>query len=72
MTFLVDANLPSFAYLAYCGEEIITPGPAAAILQLIQAAMPQIPPLSPPNPTWNVAWGPAVYTTPGALYIKTT
>src|SRR5271168_1815596 len=58
----------SFAYLAYCGEEIVTPNPQAQILSLINAAMPQIPPIASPNPTWKVVWGPAVYTTPGALY----
>jgi triacylglycerol lipase len=58
----------SFAYLAYCGEEIVTPKPEGQILSLINAAMPQIPPIASPNPTWNVVWGPAVYTTPGALY----
>ncbi|MBS1855243.1 MAG: hypothetical protein JST11_07745 [Acidobacteria bacterium] len=58
----------SFSYLAYCGEEITTPNPQAQILGLINTAMPQIPPLAGPNPTWQVVWGPAVYTTPGALY----
>ena len=58
----------SFAYLAYCGELITTPLPESTILGYINAAMPQIPPLSSPNATWKVVWGPAVYTTPGALY----
>jgi triacylglycerol lipase len=58
----------SFAYVAYCGEEIVTANPEAQILTLINAAMPQIPPIASPNPTWQVVWGPAVYTTPGALY----
>src|SRR4029079_2640466 len=58
----------SFAYLAYCGELITTSSPEAQILDYINAAMPQIPPLSSPNATWKVVWGPAVYTTPGALY----
>ncbi len=58
----------SFAYLAYCGEEIVTPNPEAQILTLINNAMPQIPPIASPNATWKVVWGPAVYTTPGALY----
>lgn len=58
----------SFAYLAYCGEEITTPNPEAQILNLINAAMPQIPPIASPNPTWQVVWGPVAYTTPGALY----
>ncbi len=58
----------SFAYLAYCGEEIVTPNPQTQILGLINSAMPQIPPIASPNPTWQVVWGPAVYTTPGALY----
>jgi Lipase (class 3) len=58
----------SFAYLAYCGEEIVAPNPQTQILSLINAAMPQIPPIASPNPTWKVVWGPAVYTTPGALY----
>jgi hypothetical protein len=58
----------SFAYLAYCGEEIVTANPQTQILNLIKAAMPQIPPIASPNPTWQVVWGPGVYTTPGALY----
>ncbi len=58
----------SFAYVAYCGEEITTPNPQAQILNLINAAMPQVPPIASPNPTWEVVWGPGVYTTPGALY----
>lgn len=58
----------SFSYLAYCGEEIITPNPQTQILNLINAAMPSIPPIASPNPLWQVVWGPAVYTTPGALY----
>jgi Lipase (class 3) len=58
----------SFSYLAYCGEEITTPNPQTQILDLINAAMPKVPPISSPNPTWQVVWGPAVYTTPGALY----
>jgi len=58
----------SFSYLAYCGEEIVTPNPQSQILNLINTAMPQIPPISSPNATWKVVWGPAVYTTPGALY----
>lgn len=58
----------SFSYLAYCGEEIVTPNPEAQILNLINAAMPQIPPIASPNPAWQVVWGPVTYTTPGALY----
>jgi hypothetical protein len=58
----------SFAYLAYCGESMTTASPESEILGYINAAMPQIPPLRAPNPTWQVVWGPAVYTTPGALY----
>jgi Lipase (class 3) len=58
----------SFAYLAYCGEQITTPNPEATILGYINAAMPKIPPLSAPNASWAVVWGPAVYTVPGALY----
>ncbi len=58
----------SFAYLAYCGEEIVTANPEQQILSLINAAMPQIPPIASPNATWQVVWGPAAYTTPGALY----
>ena len=58
----------SFAYLAYTGELITTPSPEAQILAAINAAMPQIPPIAAPNDTWQVVWGPAVYTTPGALY----
>ncbi len=56
----------SFAYLAYCGEEIVTPNPEAQILSLINAAMPNIPPIA--SPKWAVVWGPVTYTTPGALY----
>jgi hypothetical protein len=58
----------SFSYLAYCGEEIVTPNPQTQILDQINTAMPQIPPIASPNPAWQVVWGPAVYTTPGALY----
>jgi hypothetical protein len=58
----------SLAYLAYCGENITTPNPEATILGYINAAMPQIPPISAPNDSWAVVWGPAVYTVPGALY----
>lgn len=58
----------SFSYLAYCGEEIVSSNPQAQILSLINSAMPQIPPVASPNPTWQVVWGPAVYTTSGALY----
>jgi len=58
----------SFSYLAYCGEEIVTPNPQSQILNLINTAMPQIPPIASPNATWKVVWGPAVYTTPGAKY----
>ncbi len=67
-------NLPlrqimaSFAYLAYCGEQITTPDPAPQILDLINAAMPKIPPIATPNPVWRVVWGPIAYTVPGALY----
>jgi hypothetical protein len=59
----------SFAYLAYCGEQITTPNPEQAILGYINAGMPQIPPISVNNKaTWQVVWGPAVYTVPGAKY----
>jgi Lipase (class 3) len=58
----------SFAYLAYCGELITTASPEQTILGFINLAIPQIPPISPPNDSWAVVWGPAVYTTPGALY----
>jgi len=67
-------NLPlrqimaSFAYLAYCGEQITTPNPDPQILALINAAMPKIPPIAAPNPVWRVVWGPVAYTVPGALY----
>lgn len=57
-----------FAYLAYSGELITTPNPAPQILELINTTMPQLPPINPPNDTWAVAWGPATYTIPGALY----
>jgi len=58
----------SFSYLAYCGEEIVTPNPQTQILKEINTAMPQIPPIASPNALWQVVWGPGVYTTPGALY----
>lgn len=58
----------SFAYLAYCGELMTTASPESEILNYINAAIPQIPPLSAPNASWKVVWGPAVYTTAGALY----
>jgi Lipase (class 3) len=58
----------SFAYMAYCGEQITTPSPEATILGYINTAMPQITPIAAPNDLWAVVWGPAVYTVPGALY----
>ncbi len=61
----------SFAYLAYSGDKITVlqnPNPEAAILGYINASMPKIAPISSPNDTWEVVWGPAVYTMPGALY----
>ncbi len=59
----------SFAYLAYCGEQMTTPNPESTILNFINTAMPQIPPISANNKaTWKVVWGPAVYTVPGAKY----
>jgi hypothetical protein len=58
----------SFAYMAYCGEQITTPNPQTTILGYINNAMPQIPPIAAPNDLWAVVWGPAVYTVPGALY----
>ncbi len=58
----------SLAYLAYCGSKMTTASPEATILGYINAAMPQIPPIASPNSTWQVVWGPGVYTTPGALY----
>ena len=58
----------SFAYLAYCGEQITTAKPEQTILSYINAAMPLIPPIATPNATWSVVWGPAVYTVPGAMY----
>lgn len=61
-------TMASFAYMAYCGEDITTPNPEQEILGLINAAMPKIPPIASPNATWRVVWGPAVYTMPGALY----
>lgn len=60
--------MASFAYLAYCGEQIITSNPEPEILGLINSAMPEIPPIAPPNATWSVVWGPAAYTVAGALY----
>jgi len=60
--------MASFAYLAYCGQGITTPKPETEILRLINSAMPRIPPIAAPNPLWNVVWGPAVFTMPGALY----
>ena len=58
----------SFAYLAYCGEQITTANPEQTILGYINTAMPLIPPIAAPNATWSVVWGPAVYTDPGAMY----
>jgi hypothetical protein len=60
--------MASFAYLAYCGEQITTSNPEPEILDLINKAMPQIPPIAAPNATWRVVWGPVAYTVPGALY----
>jgi hypothetical protein len=63
--------MASFAYLAYCGQGIVSQPEAeieAEILRLIVQAMPQIPPIAVPNPLWNVVWGPSVFTMPGALY----
>lgn len=60
--------MASFAYLAYCGEQITTPKPESEILDLINTAMPKIPPIAAPNATWSVVWGPVAYTVPGALY----
>ena len=64
--------MASFAYLAYCGQGITDKSNLAhleaEILGLIEQAMPQIPPIAAPNPLWNVVWGPAVFTMPGALY----
>jgi hypothetical protein len=57
----------SFAYLAYSGELITTSNPGSTILGYINSAMPQIPPIASPNPTWEVVWGPVTYTVPGAL-----
>jgi hypothetical protein len=57
-----------FAYLAYSGELITTPNPMPQILDLINTAMPQLPPINSPNDTWAVVWGPSTYTVPGALY----
>ena len=58
----------SFAYLAYCGEQITSANPEPTILGYINAAMPLIPPIAAPNATWAIVWGPAVYTVPGAMY----
>jgi hypothetical protein len=59
----------SFAYLAYCGEQITTPNPKSTILNYINTAMPLIPPISANGKaTWQVVWGPVAYTVPGALY----
>jgi hypothetical protein len=63
--------MASFAYLAYCGQGIVSQPEAeieAEILHLIVKAMPKIPPIAVPNPLWNVVWGPSVFTMPGALY----
>ncbi|MEM7217022.1 MAG: hypothetical protein AAF515_01565 [Pseudomonadota bacterium] len=57
--------------MAYCGERITifdNPTPGAAIKTLIEEAMPQLYPIAPNgNPAWSIAWGPAVYTIPGAI-----
>lgn len=58
----------SFAYLAYCGELITTPDPENQILNYINSAIPQIPPISTAPSNWQVVWGPGVYTVPGAKY----
>ena len=59
----------SFAYLAYTGEEITTPNPEGTILDSINAALPQIQLSSGKTlEDWEVVWGPAVYTVPGAKY----
>jgi Lipase (class 3) len=59
----------SFAYLCYSGELITTPNPGATLLGFINAAIPKIPPLvTDGSAGWKVVWGPATYTTPGALY----
>jgi hypothetical protein len=54
----------SLSYLAYCGEQITTPDPESTILELINNAIPQIPPIT----NWTLVWGPVTYTTPGSLY----
>ncbi len=55
----------SFAYLAYSGEELTDSNQESEILTLIGNAIPKIPPIA--NPAWQVVWGPATYTQPGAL-----
>lgn len=55
----------SFAYLAYCGEQITTANPESTILGYINKGIPQIPPIAT---GWSVVWGPVAYTVPGALY----
>ncbi len=68
-----------FAYLAYCGETITTANPNYAKIEetiygYLSGAMspgassPLVPIITAPNGPWNVVWGPAVYTVPGALY----
>ncbi len=68
-----------FAYLAYCGETITTADPNFAnveqtIYGLLTGAIsptassPLVPITAAPCGPWNVVWGPAIYTVPGALY----
>ncbi len=59
----------SFAYLAYSGENL-TGDPATVpvtIYGIMKETMPQIPPLMNGNTLdWQIVWGPAIYTFPGA------
>lgn len=67
-----------FAYLAYLGETITSTDPGFAtadetIYGYLNGAMSgsaasPLAPINAPNDTWEVVWGPVVYTVPGALY----
>lgn len=56
------------AYLTYVGEWIEQEqGTEKEIYQMIEAAIPKLPTLSPGgNPDWKVVWGPYIYTLPHA------
>lgn len=64
-----------FAYLAYSGELLTSDNQAPAvsvpmqILDIMNETMPKLPPLLNGNTVdWQVVWGPAIYTFPGAEF----